>query len=129
MGYISKALYQPVVRTAAIVMITLFPLLYCLSPAGAQPDYDYIIVGGGAGGLVAADRLSATGARTLLIERGPASTWATGGRPFLLLHYTTPANTRRRGPGLGHHRKFDPLRYPGPQQLRVGKPLHHNSRY
>ncbi|KAL7268091.1 hypothetical protein RUND412_009299 [Rhizina undulata] len=41
--------------------------------------YDYIVVGGGAGGLVAADRLSETGKSVLLIERGPPSTYATGG--------------------------------------------------
>ncbi|KAI5787776.1 hypothetical protein FPQ18DRAFT_279290 [Pyronema domesticum] len=43
-------------------------------------DYDYIVVGSGAGGLVLADRLSETGARTLLLERGPESTWKSGGR-------------------------------------------------
>ncbi|KAF8453744.1 cellobiose dehydrogenase [Kalaharituber pfeilii] len=42
--------------------------------------YDYIVVGGGAGGLVAADKLSQSGKSVLLIERGPPSTWATGGR-------------------------------------------------
>ena len=42
-------------------------------------EYDYIVVGGGAGGLVAADRLSEAGKSTLLIERGPPATYAHGG--------------------------------------------------
>ncbi|KAF8423424.1 cellobiose dehydrogenase, partial [Tirmania nivea] len=49
------------------------------TPAPAT-TYDYIVVGGGAGGMVAADKLSQAGKRVLLIERGPPSTWATGGR-------------------------------------------------
>lgn len=42
-------------------------------------EYDYIVVGGGAGGLVAADRLSESGATVLMIERGPPSTGEHGG--------------------------------------------------
>jgi len=49
------------------------------TPAPAT-TYDYIVVGGGAGGMVAADKLSQAGKSVLLIERGPPSTWATGGR-------------------------------------------------
>jgi hypothetical protein len=44
--------------------------------SNAQPGnqtYDYIVVGGGAAGLVVADRLSEAGHSTLLIERGPPS--------------------------------------------------------
>ncbi|KAG6865808.1 hypothetical protein C0991_011613 [Blastosporella zonata] len=48
-------------------------------PATATP-YDYIVVGSGPGGLVTADRLSETGKKVLLLERGPPSTWETGGR-------------------------------------------------
>ncbi|KAF8539515.1 hypothetical protein BDD12DRAFT_882120 [Trichophaea hybrida] len=43
-------------------------------------EADYIVVGGGAGGMVAADRLSETGASVILIERGPPATYAHGGR-------------------------------------------------
>ena len=43
-------------------------------------EADYIIIGGGAGGLVAADRLSERGASVVLIERGPPATYAHGGR-------------------------------------------------
>jgi cellobiose dehydrogenase (acceptor) len=42
-------------------------------------EADYIVVGGGAGGMVAADRLSETGASVILIERGPPATYAHGG--------------------------------------------------
>ncbi|KFY46354.1 hypothetical protein V494_00482 [Pseudogymnoascus sp. VKM F-4513 (FW-928)] len=35
--------------------------------------FDYIVVGGGAGGIPAADKLSESGKKTLLIERGPPS--------------------------------------------------------
>jgi cellobiose dehydrogenase (acceptor) len=42
-------------------------------------EYDYIVVGGGAGGNVAADRLSESGASVLLIERGPPATYEYGG--------------------------------------------------
>ncbi|PWW75964.1 GMC oxidoreductase [Tuber magnatum] len=42
-------------------------------------EFDYIVAGSGAAGLVAADRLSETGKKVLLIERGPPSTYATGG--------------------------------------------------
>ncbi|KAK0199858.1 hypothetical protein DFS33DRAFT_1399343 [Desarmillaria ectypa] len=42
--------------------------------------YDYIIVGAGPGGIIAADRLSEAGKKVLLLDRGGPSTWETGGR-------------------------------------------------
>ncbi|KAI5274967.1 FAD/NAD(P)-binding domain-containing protein [Aureobasidium subglaciale] len=42
--------------------------------------YDYIIAGAGPAGIIVAERLAETGAEVLLIERGDASTYATGGR-------------------------------------------------
>ncbi|KAF8253936.1 FAD/NAD(P)-binding domain-containing protein [Wilcoxina mikolae CBS 423.85] len=42
--------------------------------------WDYVIVGTGPAGLVLADRLSATGKRTLVLEAGTPSTYASGGR-------------------------------------------------
>ncbi|KAJ6559844.1 hypothetical protein B0H19DRAFT_1210266 [Mycena capillaripes] len=61
--YISRALF------------TLVPLWAGL----AYGAYDYIIVGGGPGGIIAADRLSEAGKKVLLLERGGPSTAETGG--------------------------------------------------
>lgn len=45
-----------------------------------QPTpYDYIVVGAGPGGIIAADRISEAGKKVLLIERGGPSTAETGG--------------------------------------------------
>ncbi|KAG6897590.1 hypothetical protein C0992_013266 [Termitomyces sp. T32_za158] len=46
--------------------------------ATATP-YDYIVVGAGPGGIVTADRISETGKKILLLERGGPATWETGG--------------------------------------------------
>ncbi|KAF4777677.1 fungal cellulose binding domain-containing protein [Colletotrichum scovillei] len=50
--------------------------------AATVPDdtYDYIVVGSGPGGIVTADKLSASGKSVLLIERGPPSSFRWGGR-------------------------------------------------
>ncbi|KAJ3034382.1 hypothetical protein HDV00_005068 [Rhizophlyctis rosea] len=73
------------------------------SPTGSalpvpSTTFDYIVIGGGAGGMVAADRLSETGKSVLLIERGPPSTYVHGGRngpswavPNQLTRYDIPA--------------------------------------
>ncbi|KAJ9629376.1 hypothetical protein H2203_001749 [Taxawa tesnikishii (nom. ined.)] len=45
----------------------------------SSTTYDYIIVGGGAGGIPMADKLSAAGHSVLLIERGPPSSGRWGG--------------------------------------------------
>lgn len=42
--------------------------------AAPAKTYDYIIVGGGAGGIPVADKLSQAGYKVLLIEKGPPST-------------------------------------------------------
>ncbi|KAL1839743.1 hypothetical protein VTJ49DRAFT_1209 [Mycothermus thermophilus] len=48
-------------------------------PVPEDAEFDYIIVGGGAGGLPMADRLSEAGKKVLLIEKGFASTGEHGG--------------------------------------------------
>jgi cellobiose dehydrogenase (acceptor) len=42
--------------------------------AAPETTYDYIVVGGGAGGIPTADKLSEAGHKVLLIEKGPPST-------------------------------------------------------
>ncbi|KXH25494.1 fungal cellulose binding domain-containing protein [Colletotrichum simmondsii] len=46
----------------------------------ADDTFDYIVVGSGPGGIVTADKLSASGKSVLLIERGPPSSFRWGGR-------------------------------------------------
>ncbi|KAI0795146.1 hypothetical protein C8Q75DRAFT_530992 [Abortiporus biennis] len=48
-------------------------------PTIVPTPYDYIIVGAGPGGIIAADRISEAGKKVLLIERGGPSTGETGG--------------------------------------------------
>ncbi|KAG9087148.1 hypothetical protein FRC07_012892, partial [Ceratobasidium sp. 392] len=51
-----------------------------MGPVCAQSTaYEYIVVGAGPAGIVAADRLSEAGKSVLLIERGGPSTAQTGG--------------------------------------------------
>ncbi|KAB2571514.1 Glucose-methanol-choline oxidoreductase [Lasiodiplodia theobromae] len=53
------------------------------TPTTLNVTYDYIVVGGGAAGLVAAGRLAETKKSVLLIERGGASTKSSGGTDTL----------------------------------------------
>jgi cellobiose dehydrogenase (acceptor) len=57
-----------------------------LSVAGlaAAADYDYIVVGGGPSGIIAAERLTASNHSVLLLERGQGPTVATGANATLL---------------------------------------------
>ncbi|KAK0477718.1 cellobiose dehydrogenase [Armillaria luteobubalina] len=50
------------------------------APTVSATPYDYIIVGAGPGGIIAADRLTEAGKNVLLLDRGGPSTWETGGR-------------------------------------------------
>ncbi len=48
-------------------------------PVPTGVSFDYIVVGGGAGGIPIADKLSESGKSVLLIEKGPPSTGRWGG--------------------------------------------------
>ena len=51
----------------------------CVGNAAPTGSYDYIVVGGGAGGIPVADKLSESGKKVLLIEKGPPSLGSLGG--------------------------------------------------
>lgn len=51
-------------------------------PVPTSATYDYVIVGGGAGGIPMADKLSAAGKSVLLIEKGVASSGRWGGSKY-----------------------------------------------
>ncbi|KAK7973797.1 hypothetical protein PG989_015645 [Apiospora arundinis] len=49
----------------------------------SNATYDYIVAGGGPAGIIAASRLAQSGASVLLVERGHASTFSTGGKAVM----------------------------------------------
>jgi cellobiose dehydrogenase (acceptor) len=51
----------------------------CTGSPAPTGSYDYIVVGGGAGGIPMADKLSEAGKKVLLIEKGPPSLGRFGG--------------------------------------------------
>ncbi|KAI5479089.1 GMC oxidoreductase [Pseudohyphozyma bogoriensis] len=69
------------------VATALVALLLATPPATAAPlivgrelsAYDVIVAGGGVGGLIAATRLAEAGQKVILLERGTASTFKSGG--------------------------------------------------
>ncbi|KAJ7730606.1 hypothetical protein DFH07DRAFT_162631 [Mycena maculata] len=65
-------MHIPALLTTGTLLVSGFRLTYATA-------YDYIIVGGGPGGIIAADRLSEAGKKVLLLERGGPSTAETGG--------------------------------------------------
>ncbi|PGH11401.1 hypothetical protein AJ79_04902 [Helicocarpus griseus UAMH5409] len=50
------------------------------TPVPTDLAFDYVVVGGGAGGIPVADKISEAGHSVLLIEKGPPSTYQFGGR-------------------------------------------------
>ncbi|EKD19944.1 uncharacterized protein L3040_002377 [Drepanopeziza brunnea f. sp. 'multigermtubi'] len=50
------------------------------TPSISDSTYDYIVAGAGPAGIITAQRLAETGKSVLLIERGKASTYQSGGR-------------------------------------------------
>ena len=74
--------------TTSIILADTYDL--GLPPVASQTpssrDWDYIVVGTGAGGIPIADRLSESGKSVLLIERGPPSSHRWGGGEFHFSH-------------------------------------------
>lgn len=66
----------------------------------SNTTYDYIIAGGGPAGIIVAERIAETGASVLLIERGAASTYASGGRSVVSWNDTI---TQYDVPALGYY--------------------------
>ncbi|KAI1343298.1 hypothetical protein F5Y15DRAFT_230078 [Xylariaceae sp. FL0016] len=66
----------------------------------SNTTYDYIIAGAGPAGLVAAGRLAEAGASVLLIERGGASTFSSGGTEMTSYNSST---TDYDVPGLDYY--------------------------
>lgn len=52
----------------------------CVGSPAPTESYDYIVIGGGAGGIPVADKLSESGKSVLLIEKGPPSLARFGGK-------------------------------------------------
>lgn len=66
----------------------------------SNSTYDYIVAGGGAAGLIVAERLVESGASVLLLERGGASTYSTGGDAVMSYNDTV---TQYDVPGMGYY--------------------------
>ncbi|KAI9047352.1 hypothetical protein LZ554_008799 [Drepanopeziza brunnea f. sp. 'monogermtubi'] len=52
-------------------------------PTVSNSTYDYIVIGSGPSGLISSQRLTETGKSVLLIERGMATTFSSGGKRFV----------------------------------------------
>ncbi|EKD14751.1 choline dehydrogenase [Drepanopeziza brunnea f. sp. 'multigermtubi' MB_m1] len=64
-------------------------------PTVSNTTYDYIVIGSGPSGLISSQRLTETGKSVLLIERGMATTFSSGGERFVpwnnsLTYYDVP---------------------------------------
>ncbi|KAK1569690.1 GMC oxidoreductase [Colletotrichum navitas] len=66
----------------------------------SNTTYDYIVAGGGAAGLIVAERLAESGKSVLLLERGGASVAATGGKATLDWNNTV---TQYDVPAMGYY--------------------------
>lgn len=76
--------------------------LSVVAQSASDKTYDYIIAGAGVAGIIAAERLAESGASVLLLERGNASTYASGGRDTLPWNDTV---TQYDVPGVRHYIK------------------------
>ncbi|KAF7947678.1 hypothetical protein EAE96_008758 [Botrytis aclada] len=71
------------------------------APTTLNTTYDVIVVGGGASGIIAAERIAESGVSVLLLERGPANTVALGSTQGLPWNSTiTPYDVPALGSSL-----------------------------
>ncbi|CAD0088173.1 unnamed protein product [Aureobasidium mustum] len=77
-------------------------LLPALGALAQSPSYDYIVAGAGPAGIIVAERLAESGASVILLERGNASTYSSGGRDILSWNDTL---TQYDVPGVRHYIK------------------------
>ncbi|KFA71300.1 hypothetical protein S40288_06713 [Stachybotrys chartarum IBT 40288] len=66
----------------------------------SNATYDYIVAGAGAAGIIVAERLAETNAQVLLLERGKASLYSSGGRAVMDWNQTV---TQYDVPGLVYY--------------------------
>ncbi|PSR81288.1 GMC oxidoreductase [Coniella lustricola] len=66
----------------------------------SNSTYDYIVAGGGAAGIIVAERLVESGASVLLLERGDASSYSSGGDATMSYNDTV---TQYDVPGMGYY--------------------------
>lgn len=66
----------------------------------SNSTYDYIVAGGGVSGIIVAERLVESGASVLLLERGPASYYSSGGDDTMTYNDTV---TQYDVPAMGYY--------------------------
>lgn len=84
-----------------LLSLLLLPAL-SVSAQSASLSYDYIVAGAGPAGIIVAERLAESGASVILLERGNASTYSSGGRDILPWNNTV---TQYDVPGVRHYIK------------------------
>jgi cellobiose dehydrogenase (acceptor) len=84
-----------------IFSLLLLPALGALAQS-ASSSYDYIIAGAGPAGIIVAQKLAESGANVILLERGNALTYSSGGRDILSWNDTA---TQYDVPGVRHYIK------------------------
>jgi glycine/D-amino acid oxidase-like deaminating enzyme len=82
-------------------LLLLLPALGALAQS-ASSTYDYIVAGAGPAGIIVAQRLAESGASVILLERGNASTYSSGGRDILPWNNSV---TQYDVPGVRHYIK------------------------
>lgn len=80
----SYSIWASMTATATSVSGTAGPTATYSSNPVPTTTYDYVVIGGGAGGIPLADKLSESGKSVLLVEKGVASSARWGGSTSIL---------------------------------------------